>query len=162
MMHFDTLSISYIAKYVGYKSVPTFTQLFKKQFKLTPTEYREKLQLPKKETITSMPVLAFDLYSYLTENYQMNLTEKSVSQVFYCSESKLDTLLRNEFGLTFTQLLAHIRVMYGKGLLAGTDLLIQDISTFVGFNSVRTFNRVFKEIVGTTPGSYRKYLNSET
>ena len=40
--------------------------------------------------------------------------------------------------------------------LAFTDVPIKDIANMVGFKTVQHFNRIFKEITGTTPAEFRK------
>jgi len=41
-------------------------------------------------------------------------------------------------------------------LLLETDMHITDIASEVGFSSLRSFNRSFSAIEGTSPGKYRK------
>jgi len=41
-------------------------------------------------------------------------------------------------------------------LLRETDRRVTDISLDVGFNSLGTFSRTFREIVGETPSGYRR------
>ena len=48
------------------------------------------------------------------------------------------------------------RIAMSKKQLAFTDVPIKDISDMVGFKTVQHFNRVFKEITGTTPAVFRR------
>ena len=48
------------------------------------------------------------------------------------------------------------RVTIAKKQLAFTDVPIKDVANMVGFKTVQHFNRIFKEIAGTTPAEFRK------
>ena len=47
------------------------------------------------------------------------------------------------------------RVQDSLQLLEQTEAQVSVVAEQVGFNSVPTFNRVFKDIVGVTPSEYR-------
>lgn len=53
------------------------------------------------------------------------------------------------------QIINEHRVRDSLQLLAQTDAQISVIAEQVGFNSVPTFNRVFKDIQGISPSDYR-------
>jgi two-component system response regulator YesN len=48
------------------------------------------------------------------------------------------------------------RIVYAAKLLSNTDHTITFIAHSSGFETERTFNRVFKKITKQTPSSYRK------
>ena len=59
---------------------------------------------------------------------------------------------------SFPQLLNEKRVETAKTLLLDTDASIKIVAQEVGFNSLPSFNRVFKEVEGQSPSSYRKFM----
>jgi AraC-like DNA-binding protein len=59
-------------------------------------------------------------------------------------------------GYSFHSYLTTTRVNFAKRYLIETEMPITDIAFRSGFNSLQTFNRVFKTITGFTPGNYRK------
>ncbi|NQZ13657.1 MAG: AraC family transcriptional regulator [Alphaproteobacteria bacterium] len=71
------------------------------------------------------------------------------------TESSLSKIVNNHFQKSVPQLLNAYRVEDAKHLLVETDADLATISEEAGFNSVTTFNRYFKGLVGTTPSEYR-------
>jgi AraC-like DNA-binding protein len=72
------------------------------------------------------------------------------------SEARLSTLANYVFDKTVPQILNEYRVKDAKILLCDTDADITTITYESGFNSVATFNRVFKDITNMSPSEYRK------
>ena len=62
------------------------------------------------------------------------------------------------YGLTPKAYMDRLRLREAKRLLATTDSKIIDIAASVGFGSLATFNRFFKEQTGGTPTKYRSEM----
>lgn len=75
---------------------------------------------------------------------ELNVPEPVVSRVINLHYKK-----------SFPQLLNEYRVEDAKRLLLDTDANIAVVSREVGFNSISSFNRVFKAIARSSPSSYR-------
>ena len=63
-------------------------------------------------------------------------------------------------GYSFHSYLTFTRVNFAKRLLIETKMPITDVAFRSGFNSLQTFNRVFKASTGFTPGNYRRENNT--
>lgn len=72
------------------------------------------------------------------------------------TESNLSRIVNSYFQKSVPQLLNELRVEEAKTLLVQTKADVTTISGEAGFNSIATFNRVFKEIEGVSPSDYRK------
>ncbi len=72
------------------------------------------------------------------------------------TEAHLSKIVNIYFEKSVPQLLNTYRVEDAKHLLKETEADVIIISEESGFNSIATFNRVFKEIVGISPTEYRK------
>lgn len=72
------------------------------------------------------------------------------------SETFVSRVINIHFGKSFPQLMNEHRIEDAKRLLRETDANIQTISQDVGFNSLPSFNRVFKDTTGSAPSQYRK------
>ena len=70
-------------------------------------------------------------------------------------EAHLSRLVNIYYGKTIPQILNELRVKDAQRLLKETDASIQNIFEESGFNSITTFNRVFKDLVGEAPKEYR-------
>lgn len=72
------------------------------------------------------------------------------------SEAVISKVINHHFKMSFPQLLNEHRVEDAKRLLTETGVSVRVVSGEVGFNSVSSFNRVFRDITGVTPTQYRK------
>ena len=87
-----------------------------------------------------------------------NLSLKSVASHVGISHSYLSRIFSSIYNIHFTQALNDLRIEHSKELLADDKKLIRDISESVGFCTVQTFMRVFKQKTGITPSDYRLTL----
>lgn len=71
------------------------------------------------------------------------------------SETILSKVINVAFGKSFPRLLNEYRVEDAKVMLGNPEIAINVIATESGFNSLASFNRVFREITGESPSSYR-------
>jgi AraC-like DNA-binding protein len=71
------------------------------------------------------------------------------------SKCYLTRFLKEQTGLGFRDHLSRFRLSKAKQYLAESDMLIIDIAYRCGFQSLTTFNRIFKEYTGTSPSAYR-------
>ena len=60
-----------------------------------------------------------------------------------------------EYGQTPAQYLAHRRVERAQDLLRATNLTVTEICHLVGYTSLGSFSRKFRELVGVSPSSYQ-------
>ena len=78
------------------------------------------------------------------------------------SRYTLSRMFRQHTGQTFTQYLNRRRVSMAEELLSGTRLPVTQVALQCGFNSIATFNRVFREVKGCTPTQYRVIYGDDT
>jgi AraC-like DNA-binding protein len=71
------------------------------------------------------------------------------------SEAAISKVTNQYFGKSLPQLLNEHRIDDAKRLLRQTDASIAVISEEVGFNSLPSFNRAFKNVVGVSPSEFR-------
>lgn len=77
------------------------------------------------------------------------------------SESVLSRIVNAAFNKSFPSLISFYRVEDAKRMLSDSDIAIQVIAFEVGFNSLASFNRVFREVAGESPSAFRgRYRSS--
>jgi AraC-like DNA-binding protein len=76
------------------------------------------------------------------------------------SETIVSKVFNAHFQKSFPQVMNEQRVEEAKRLLADTKATVKTISEEVGFNSMPSFNRVFKDMTGHSPSGYRKSLKT--
>ena len=93
---------------------------------------------------------------YCLEHYTENITEKSVSENLYISQSNITKTFAKKLGCSFKEYINHLRVNKAKYQLENTDKKIIEIMYECGFKNQSSFNRVFLQANGTTPSEFRK------
>ena len=88
--------------------------------------------------------------------YAEPLDVRAVAAVAHVSEAHFIRSFRAVFGETPHRYLQRRRVERSMFLLRETDRSVTDVCLDVGFTSLGTFSRMFREIVGETPSGYRK------
>jgi AraC-like DNA-binding protein len=105
--------------------------------------------------------LIMQIIDYLTKEYSdKNLSLYSVSAQFSISESYLSYFFKEQTGTNFSLYLEKIRIDIAADLLATQDIPIKNIAGRVGYNSDKTFRRVFKKVKGISPSSFRRESHS--
>mgnify|MGYP000887667333 CR=1 FL=1 len=81
-----------------------------------------------------------------------------VSDIYKLSNYSQPMLLQyfqKYLGTTIISYFTKIKINYACNLLKNTNFTILYISSFLGFDSISHFNKIFKKHVGTTPGNFR-------
>lgn len=162
-MLFSELSFHFIFSYCGFRSEVAFYRTFKDLKGMTPQEYRIRSVntkgTPRKMVCETVERILY----YMHSNYKEQISLKSMAQELYISENIIRTLLHEELHTNFKDILTSYRLRYAEALLAVTDLPILDISLASGFNSERTFSRLFNARNGMSPSAYRaRYMGIAT
>jgi AraC-like DNA-binding protein/mannose-6-phosphate isomerase-like protein (cupin superfamily) len=97
------------------------------------------------------------ILQYIQNNYK-TLTLSALAEYFHYSEAHLSVLIKKNLGLKFTTLITNLKMEDAKEYLINTDLPIEKISEYVGYNSVEHFSRTFKKHYKKSPQQYRKLL----
>lgn len=92
---------------------------------------------------------------HLNRSYMDDMTLDSLAAYAGFSRYTLSRMFRQHTGLTFTQYLSKRRVDMAMELLSSTKMPVTQVALQCGFNSIATFNRVFREVKGCTPTQYR-------
>src|SRR6476660_395508 len=87
--------------------------------------------------------------------YAEPLDVRSVAAVAHISPAHSSRCFRTVFGETPHRYLQRRRVERSMFLLRETQRSITDVCFDVGFTSLGTFSRTFREIIGETPTTYR-------
>lgn len=99
---------------------------------------------------------------YIQKNYQ-TVTLSSLSSAFHYSEPHLCTLIKQNCGQNFTEMVKQLRMTEALKLLNGTDMKINEIADQIGYNSSDHFSRVFRQNFGLSPQEYKRtHQTSET
>ncbi|MBO6127948.1 MAG: helix-turn-helix transcriptional regulator [Pseudobutyrivibrio sp.] len=98
---------------------------------------------------------------YIQHNYR-TLTLSSLAEFFHYSEPHLCTLIKQNTGENFTDLIKKLRLKDAVNYLINTDLKINEIAEQIGYNSADHFSRVFRQTYKCSPAEYRKSNKNES
>ena len=97
--------------------------------------------------------MAFSLICDKISNEYRTITFDEAAKYMYFSKPYFSKLFHNIFGMTFSQYLNTVRVASAIEKIKQGDMSITEISADCGFNTIRNFNRVFKDLTGYSPNN---------
>lgn len=106
--------------------------------------------------------LVYRIVNYIAANFKEPLTLTGMAEALYISPYVLSRQFSGTFHSSFNRYLDETRLGYAVNLLSYTGRSITDIWLEAGFESQRTFNRVFREKYHMSPRDYRKSLQKRS
>ena len=94
---------------------------------------------------------------YVMENYDKPLTRESVAAHIGIRPQSLSRIFSKKLQMTFVEYVQYVRITQSLRKLESGES-VSDSAYTSGFESIRTYNRVFKSIIGKTPSEYLKSL----
>ena len=101
----------------------------------------------------------YRVVEYVAKNFRKEMTLGKMASDLGISKYVLSRIFAKTFHCNFTKYVNGIRLNYAKSMLENTQESIIYICLECGFESQRTFNRVFKEYYKMTPREYRKRID---
>lgn len=92
---------------------------------------------------------------YIEEHYQDKITLTGMAEALGYSHCYLSGFFNRHFGTGFSAYVNGYRIQYAKTYLATTDKKVTEIASLCGFDTIRNFNRIFRQEFGLTPSAYR-------
>jgi AraC-like DNA-binding protein len=97
-----------------------------------------------------------DVIQIIAANYpdpQLDLTR--VAREISMSPVHLSRILNQQVGVSFRQLLRHVRIEEAKRMLASGDFSVKQVASRVGFSDSHYFSRSFRELTGLSASEYK-------
>ncbi len=91
---------------------------------------------------------------------EVNFSRAQLARELNTSEARISKIINAHFGKSLPQLMNELRIQDSLQLLTQTSAPVAVIAGEVGFNSLPTFNRVFKDVMGISPSDYRQQKKS--
>jgi AraC-like DNA-binding protein len=95
---------------------------------------------------------------YIQQNSQYPIALKDVAEAASLSEWYFSRTFKKLVGTSFRGYVNEVRIARAEQLMASTKKNLADIALECGFDSVRTFNRVFQAVRAKTPSEARAEL----
>ena len=108
----------------------------------------EAVTAPKKMSVV-------DVKEYLEQHYSERITLDDLALRFYINKYYLTRVFKEQYGQSITSYLTSLRITHAKQLLRFTDKTVEEIGLECGLGALHYFSRVFKEMEGVAPLTYR-------
>ena len=97
------------------------------------------------------------IIEYISKNFaNPEIDNESVSKVAGVSRTRVNEILKAEYGSSFTNYINKLRLVEASRLLTEKpDAHVTEIAYLVGFKNISYFNKLFKEQFGLTPKEIR-------
>lgn len=109
-----------------------------------------------------MPIedITVRLIEYISTHFKNPLTLDTLAKEFHVSKYYISHIFADKIRMNFRNYLGALRSEYAANLLRTTEDTITDICEKAGFDSQRSFNRIFKTIYNMSPREYRANMNA--
>lgn len=119
-------------------------------------EYLSKI--PQRERKSRNDDLICRVLDYVEAHYREDISLSSVAEAFGYEYHYFSRLLNRGYHINFSALVNEYRLDQAIRLLETTDHSITDIAMESGFQSIRNFNHVFQQTMGTSPAHYLRHI----
>ena len=130
------------------------TRLIQAYVQLIFAHIFSEMEMVEKETIGGSDII-YKSVEYVAKNFRDRISLEQMAYDLGVSKYVLSRLFSKTFHCNFTGYVNGVRLNYAISMLEGTKESITNICFDCGFESQRTFNRVFKERYRITPREYR-------
>ncbi len=115
-------------------------------------QYLKKVSLEMRKTKNDS--LICNVIDYVETHYCEDISLQSVAENFGYEYHYLSRLLNKSYNVRFKQLVNEYRVEHAITLLKESGRSMTEIAMLCGFQSIRSFNDVFRSVTGHTPSKY--------
>lgn len=139
---------------VNMQKGPFYNTCIKGCFLVLLSELFEMMQFEDSKSPDSNAIK--DILNYCSKNYTADIQLKMVSSALHISKYYVSHLFSQKLHMGFSEYIGTLRISEACRLLTSEDVSITEVAYTVGFNSTRSFNRVFLKYIGMTPRQYKK------
>ena len=119
------------------------------------------LKQVKKEDIAiteSSEIKLKEIISFIQNNYRADISREGLAHAVGISPNYMSTLFTNYTGDKISTFIKKLRIEEAKQKLHDDSETVLEIAFSVGFESLSTFNRAFKNVTGKTPTEFKQEL----
>ncbi|MNJ51247.1 putative response regulatory protein [compost metagenome] len=96
---------------------------------------------------------------YVEMHIEEAISQQEVAAHVHLNGSYFSSLFKEQCQMNFSEYVTRRKLQKAKELLLKTNLTIAEVAQRIGYQSVKYFNKLFKEYEGMSPGQYRSMRN---
>ena len=96
---------------------------------------------------------------FLEQSFRQNISLQDIASATGFNPNYLCGVFKKDSGQTIGKCLTLLRIQKAAELVSCSDMTLGQICAAVGFPNVSHFNRIFKGVMGISPGKYRRVFN---
>lgn len=101
-----------------------------------------------------MASISDPMLEYMQNNLYVNLTMEDLSKHFLLGKTQLYKVFYEKYGKSPIKYYAELKIIEAKKLLREENYSVTQIADMLGYSSVHTFSRAFKNVEGFSPTDY--------
>ncbi len=101
-----------------------------------------------------MASISDPMLAYMHDNLYTNLTMDDLSKHFLLGKTQLYKVFYEKYGKSPIKYYAELKIIEAKKLLREENYSVTQIADMLGYSSVHTFSRAFKNVEGFSPTDY--------
>lgn len=96
-----------------------------------------------------------EIMNYIQGHYK-DVTLEELSETFHLSRPYLSKYIKENGGTTFQEAVKKARMKKARTMLKESNQTVESIASYVGYENVEHFNRLFRKSYGITPVQFRR------
>jgi len=109
-----------------------------------------------KNRVQNQESLLYTCFDFVERHYRQDCSLDALSQTISFSYSYISRYFKKITGISFNEYVNQYRISKACNILTDSDCSVLECAYEVGYTSLRSFNRNFKQYTGITPKEYRK------
>lgn len=98
------------------------------------------------------------IIQHINQHYAEPISAETLTKDFYLASNTIRALFKQKTGRTIHEYLTEVRLENARQLLVNPDLRIKEIAVRTGYRNVSYFCKLFADMYGVSPMSYRLQL----
>lgn len=100
------------------------------------------------------------IIAFIEANFTADISREGLAAAVDMNPNYMSSMFKTFTGMKINQYINKLRIEDAAKKLTDKESKIIDVALSVGFESLTTFNRAFKEVMNTTPTEYRKNIQA--
>lgn len=125
---------------------------------LLRSAHAEKMNPNEESRNITLNAMSNPIAEYMQENIYENLTMDAVCSKFLISKSQLGKIFKAKLGKSPMEYYTELKITEAKRLLREQEHSITQIAELLGFSSIHTFSRTFKNVTRFSPSEYAQSI----